>query len=127
MSFPRRLSCAVAAAILAMAALVSVTPTTAQQIDPDPIAIDPPPPEKIVPGEVIVKLKPGTSEAARDQTLAIVSGVFLRNLELDDVILVRVPHGTELSAAESLEVDPNVVYAEPNGIAEASSGGITVE
>lgn len=97
------------------------------QQNPDPIAIDPPPPEKIVPGEVIVKLKPGISEAARDQTLAMVDGIFLRNLDLADVILVRVPPGTEISAAESLKVDPNVVYAEPNGILQASGGGITVE
>jgi hypothetical protein len=78
-------------------------------------------PATIVPGELIVKLRPGTSEQSRDQTLAAVEGVFVRSLDLSDLILARVPVGSEVAAADSLEVDPNVVFAEPNGRLQASA------
>jgi hypothetical protein len=78
-------------------------------------ALDAPLPPKIVAGEVIVHFRPGITDAARDQSLAAVNGVFLRSLELQDAVVAKVPSGAEISAAQSLEVDPNVVSAEPNG------------
>ena len=112
-----RLACFALAGAVA-AALLSVPPADAQQIVPAP-------PQDaqsatIVPGEVIVKLRPGTSEQSRDLVLGVVDGVFLRSLDLADLILARVPVGTEIDAAASLEVDPNVVFAEPNGLLQAS-------
>ena len=81
----------------------------------DRFALDAPLPPKIVAGEVIVHFRPGITDEARDQSLAAVNGVFLRSLELQDAVVAKVPSGTEISAAQSLEVDPNVVSAEPNG------------
>jgi hypothetical protein len=84
------------------------------------------PGEKIVPGEVIVRFEPGTSDQTRDQSLAAVEGVFVRAPTLeDDLVVARVPIGSEVSAASSLEVDTNVVDARPivvgQSIAEQSA------
>lgn len=107
------------AAAIGAAALVSAPPSGAQGTDLT--AIESPPPAAIVAGEVIVKLRPGTSEQSRDLVLAVVNAVFVRSLDLSDLILARVPVGTEIAAAASLEVDPNVVYAEPNGIMQGDA------
>ena len=98
------------------AALVSI-PAHAQ-VEPAPLEATPQ--TTIVPGEVIVKLRPGTSEQSRDLVLSVVDGVFVRSLDLADLILARVPVGTEIDAAESLEVDPSVIFAEPNGLTQAA-------
>jgi hypothetical protein len=84
------------------------------------------PGEKIVPGEVIVRFEPGTSDQTRDQSLAAVGGVFVRAPTLeDDLVVARVPIGSEITAANSLEVDTNVVDARPvvagQSIAEQSA------
>jgi hypothetical protein len=69
---------------------------------------------RIVPGEVIVRFEPGTSDQTRDQSLAAVGGAFLRAPALeDDLIVASVPIGAEISAASSLEVDTNVIDARP--------------
>ena len=98
---------------------VSAPPTHAQRNEL--IAPESAPSATIVPGEVIVQLRPGTSEQSRDLVLGVVDGVFVRSLDLADLVLARVPVGTEMAAAESLEVDPNVVFAEPNGRLKASA------
>jgi hypothetical protein len=77
-------------------------------------------PQTIVAGEVIVHFRPGITEEARDQSLAAVNAVFLRSLELQDAVVAKVRPGTEIDVAQSLEVDPNVVSAEPNGILRTS-------
>ena len=100
------------AAAIGAAVLVSAPLASAQQTDP--AAVESIPATAIAPGEVIVKLRPGTSEQSRDAVLAAVDGIFVRDLDLSDLILARVPVGSEISAAESLQVDTNVVYAEPN-------------
>jgi hypothetical protein len=101
------------ALVLGAATLFAAVPVAAQP--EDRFALDAPPPPKIVAGEVIVHFRPGITDESRDQSLAAVNGVFLRPLELQDDVVVKVPTGTEISAAQSLEVDPNVVSAEPNG------------
>lgn len=103
-----------ALAVLITAAAIFAAGSAAGQVE-DRFALDPPLPPKIVAGEVIVHFRPGTTDEARDQSLAVVNGVFLRSLELQDAVVAKVPLGTEISAAQSLEVDPNVVSAEPNG------------
>ena len=63
---------------------------------------------------MIVRFEPGTSDQTRDQSLASVEGVFVRALTLDDdLVVARIPIGSEVSAASSLEVDTNVVDARP--------------
>lgn len=72
---------------------------------------------RIVPGEVIVRFKPGTSEESRDQTLAAVDGVYADTILLPqggEVIVARVPVGTEVASADSLTIDTNVLAAQPN-------------
>jgi len=98
---------------LGAATLFATVPSQAQP--EDRFALDAPLPPKIVAGEVIVHFRPGITDEARDQSLAAVNGVFLRALELRDAVVAKVPSGSEISAAQSLEVDPNVVSAEPNG------------
>ena len=72
------------------------------------------PGERIVAGEVIVRFEPGTSDQTRDLSLAAAGGAFLRSPTVDhDLVVARVPIGSEVSAAESLEVDTNVVDARP--------------
>ncbi len=73
--------------------------------------------ETIVAGEVIVRFEPGTSEETRDQVLAEVDGTYLHSVALpEELVVAKVPVGSEVSSAASLEVDTNVVYAEPRVI-----------
>jgi hypothetical protein len=96
----------------AAGAQVLVAPAPAVATQPSPT---------IVPGQVIVKLRPGTSEAARTQVLAAAGARLIRELDLSDLILAQVPVGSEVDAAESLQVDPNVEFAEPNGRLQANA------
>ena len=72
---------------------------------------------RVVPGEVIVRFKPGTSEESRDQTLAAVGGVYAGTVLLPqggEVVVARIPVGTESTSADSLTIDTNVLAAQPN-------------
>ena len=72
--------------------------------------------ERIVPGKVVVRFEPGTSDETRDQVLAEVGGVFVRPSspwQQRDVVVANVPIGSEVSSADLLEVDTNVINAEP--------------
>ena len=70
---------------------------------------------RIVQGEVVVRFEPGTSDETRDQVLAEVGGVFVRlsPWQRRDVVVAKVPIGSEVSSADLLEVDTNVINAEP--------------
>jgi hypothetical protein len=103
-----------ALAALAGVATFLAPPSFAQQADP--IAIEAEAPAAYAAGQVIVQFRPGTSAQARDQILAMVDGVYLRGLDMADAVLAQVPVGTEIAAAESLNVDPNVVHAETNAL-----------
>jgi hypothetical protein len=107
------------AAIVAATPLVSALPAAAQTTDS--IALEALAPETLAAGEVIVHFRPGTSEATRDQVLALVGGVFVGSIGMADVVLAKVPAGTEVAAAESLAVDPNVLAAEPSGVTQATA------
>lgn len=97
--------------MFALVFLSSVIPSAAQE--QSSIALDSIDPSTIIAGEVLVRFKPGVSTETRDQVLALVGGVFVAPLESADTVLAKVPAGTEIAAAESLAVDPNVIAAEP--------------
>lgn len=99
--------------------MVTAFPATAQTTDS--IALEALAPETLVAGEVIVQFRPGTSEATRDQVLALVGGAFVRLIGMADKVVAKVPAGTEVAAAESLAVDPNVLAAAPNGVTQATA------
>jgi len=109
----------VLAGMIGVAALSLPLQSGAQETDS--IALDAIDPGSVVAGEVIVQFRPGTSHETRDRALALVGGVFVRSLDLGDIVLAKVPAGTESAAAESLRIDPTVLAAEPNGIAQASA------
>jgi hypothetical protein len=77
---------------------------------------------RIVPGEVIVRFKPGISDESRDQALAAVDGVYAGTVPLPqggEVVVARVPVGTEVTSADSLAIDTNVLAAQPNMVRAA--------
>jgi subtilisin family serine protease len=72
-----------------------------------------------VPGELIVKFKPG---AERTGTLSARGARVERSLELPRTALVRIDAGADAhKAAAALERDPDVAWAEPNGYVEGAS------
>jgi fervidolysin-like protein len=100
------------------AAMISTMPPAlpAYAQDRDPIALEAISPDAPIAGEVIVQFRPGTPEATRDRALALVQGSFVRSLDLADLVLAKVPAGTEVTAAESLRIDPSVLAARPNTV-----------
>lgn len=74
---------------------------------------------EVMPGEVIVRFNEGASASARISVLGTVNAHFKRSLLLPRTDLIVVPAGQEAEAAAKLSQDPNVDYAEPNGIAHA--------
>lgn len=75
----------------------------------------------VVPGEVIVRFKAGTSSEGRAEARRDVGASFKRNLLLADTQLVGVGKGREKAAAAALERRSDVLYAEPNGIVHAQA------
>lgn len=119
-SFARKASWAWLALTLAAALSVSTPAGLAGAQTAEPAAIDVSPDEevspgtRIVPGEILVSFKPGTSEETRDQVLADVGGVFDRTEPLPEggeLVVARVAVGTEVTSADSIAVDPNVLDA----------------
>lgn len=77
--------------------------------------------ERIVPGEIVVRFEPGTSDETRDQVLSEVNGSFAgAPLVQKDVVVAKVPVGTEIASAASLKVDTNVLDAEPNVVGQST-------
>jgi len=70
--------------------------------------------EQSVPGELIVKFKPGVSQAHRAATVATEGAVVLRDLLVPGYALVRVPPGQEEEFLARLEANPRVQLAERN-------------
>jgi hypothetical protein len=99
------------AALLALTLMSSVSRSAAQE--QSSIALDAIDPSTIVAGEVLVQFKPGVSAETRDQVLALVGGVLVAPRESVDTVIAKVPAGTEIAAADSLAVDPNVIAAAP--------------
>lgn len=77
--------------------------------------------QNAVPGEIIVRFKASAGLSTQAATLAAVGATLVRPLELPNTVLIKVPSGTEASAALSLASDPNILYAEPNRILHADA------
>jgi subtilisin family serine protease len=72
-----------------------------------------------VPGELIVRLKPGVSDSERAATNRAQGASQIRRLQIPRASLVRVPVGRDVrAAAAAFERDPDVAYAEPNFIGD---------
>jgi hypothetical protein len=68
-----------------------------------------------VPGELIVKFKPGVSAAERADAVADRDARLKRSLDVPQTALARVPGGADLDRTiRAVERDPRVAYAEPN-------------
>ncbi len=72
--------------------------------------------QEVAPGEVIVRFKRGASQSDRAAAKRDAGASLERRLLLSRTQLVEVTPGEEKDAAAKLERDPNVLYAEPNGI-----------
>jgi hypothetical protein len=68
------------------------------------------------PDEVLVLFHPGTPGLARRAAHAQAGGAPGRTLAGIDVVVVDVPAGSALERAALYQGNPNVVFAEPNGI-----------
>jgi serine protease len=73
--------------------------------------------DEVVPTELIVKFKPGTSRADRAAAVQDKAAILKRELLLRDFVLVRVPEGKEQEFRTRLEAHPRVELVEPNAIA----------
>ena len=75
----------------------------------------------VVPGEVVVKYRRGTTPRRRDAALTAVGAEVERRSYLPRTEVVAVEVGAEADAAAELASDPRVRYAEPNGIVRAQT------
>jgi subtilisin family serine protease len=67
-----------------------------------------------VPGQFIVRFRPGTTAAARARVLSAEHARVIRGLGLPGVLLVRIGSGTPRDALSGLESHDRVLWAEPN-------------
>ena len=74
-----------------------------------------------MPGELIVRYRPGTSAVSRTGALRSAGARVKRQLLLADTALVSVGRGEERAAMARLNRDRSVVYAEPNAIVHADA------
>jgi hypothetical protein len=103
------------AALTGLVVLAVVGESRAQVVSAPPAALTTQ--QRIIPGEVIVRFQPGISDEARNQSLAAVGAVYAGTQGLPEggeVVLARVPVGTEVACAEKLAIDTNVLAAQPN-------------
>jgi subtilisin family serine protease len=112
---PRRLTIAAALAVSTVALLTAPAALPAKEPPPGhPTAGKTPFGPGVVPGEVIVRFKEGTSSSERLEARGLTGARFGRSLLLARTQVVKVDVGEEREAAARLEQDPNVAYAEPN-------------
>lgn len=77
---------------------------------------------EIVPDQIIVKYKSGTTSKAKSALSAKLSAVSEENVEKLRLSHIRLPKGSDIeSALEKLEADPSVEYAEPVYVRKASA------
>jgi subtilisin family serine protease len=75
-----------------------------------------------VPGELIVQFRSGASTAARSNALGTRGATVLQGLGQKGLALVKLPEGASVTAAaQALEADPAVAFAEPNGISHLTA------
>ena len=109
----------------ALACLVTAGTAGAQlaplPVVPLPAPVTTPGPD-YVPGELIVRYKPGTAASERSSLNAAQDARVRRGLELPRAYLLRLPEDRDVRAAQrAYERDPNVQYAEPNHILQLSA------
>lgn len=74
----------------------------------------------VVPNQVLVKYKTGREFQGRTRVVSAMGATRKMSLDEINVDLVRIPAGETIqSFIEKLKLDPNVEYAEPNGVARA--------
>jgi subtilisin family serine protease len=79
-------------------------------------------PPAYVPGEVIVKFRPGLSTAERTDALADRRARLARHPGVPRTVLARVPAGADVrQTVAALERDPRVAWAEPNAYRTAGA------
>jgi thermitase len=81
------------------------------------------PPEGFVPGEVLVKFEPGTSGQQVAEAHRRNGGQVEQTIPNIRVQVVRVPVGQEQSSVAAYERNPNVLFAEVNGLYRATNHG----
>ncbi|MCL7958452.1 MAG: S8 family serine peptidase [marine benthic group bacterium] len=74
--------------------------------------VDAPSPGPFVPGQVLVKLVPGSNRSA----IAAAHGASVDREVIPGVFRLQLQEGLELATAKALSRNPNVVFAEPNWI-----------
>ena len=98
--------------LMIVAIIVAVAfPTSAQE--PPPTS-QPPSVGNFVPGEILVKFRPTVGPLGAQNLLAARGLRAVSSIQSIGVIKVAVEPGRELETIDSLNRDPNVLYAEPN-------------
>ncbi len=78
--------------------------------------------QKFVPGELIVQFRSGASTAARSSALRTRGARLVEGLGQKGLGLVKLPEGASVTgAAQALEDDPTVEFAEPNYISHLTA------
>jgi thermitase len=83
------------------------------------LAQEPPPTAEFVPGQILVKFKPGVGGLGARRALAAQSLSVAGDIPSLDVFKVSVKPGQELEQIAALRGDSDVLYAEPNYVAYA--------
>jgi thermitase len=78
-------------------------------------------PADLVPGEILVQFRPGTSAQVIAETHRRNGGRVIEVISEIEVQVVRVPLGQEAASVAAYQRDPNVVFAELNGASQAAA------
>ena len=113
----------VGAMLLAFAGVVLAQPTTERGEQRQPPSGGQAEPEEFASGEVLVKFEPGTPSRAQDEAHRQVGGQVKETIPGIDVKVVGVPAGKERDSVARYQRNPNVRYAELNGVYEAVATG----
>src|SRR4051794_21943945 len=84
----------------------------AQETEPDPISSSEDPAD----GEVLIKFDDSTPQAKKQEIHAKKGGRVKKTIPDIDVQVVDVPKGKEKAKAKEYQDDPNVEFAEANGV-----------
>lgn len=79
-----------------------------------------PAPANCPPDRILVKVKPGADPAA---VIARYGGTIINTISGIDVQVVTIPGGAGQQAIAGLSADPDVQYAEPDGVVRATDAG----
>ena len=79
-----------------------------------------PVPNNCPPDQILVKVKPGADPVA---VIGRYGGTIIKTIPGIDVQVVTIPNGGGQQAIDALNADPDVQYAEPDGVVRATSPG----